>query len=214
VASTLREGVRYAWRTEAIRNLLVLLAVCAGLGFQFNVLLPVYTRDVLHAGPGTYGLLLSSFGIGSLVAAARMTLLHDRWALRRHLLLGLTLGGFGMIGFAWVRWLPGMLTMGALSGFGLILYISSTNTLIQMSTADHFRGRIMSLYTLMFVGTAPFGALMAGAIAQRWGAPVSTTVCALFLLAGALWISRRLRVIAAREESERGRAEQEAEPTA
>ena len=214
VVSTLREGVLYAWRTEGIRNLLVLLAVCAGLGFQFNVLLPVYTRDVLHAGPGTYGLLLASFGAGSLVAAARMTLLHDRWALRRHLLLGLTLGGFGMIGFAWVRWLPGMLTMGALSGFGLILYISSTNTLIQMSTADHFRGRIMSLYTLMFVGTAPFGALMAGAIAQRWGAPVSTSVCALFLLAGALWISRRLRVIAAREDSERTRAEQEAEPTA
>ena len=212
--STLRDGVRYAWRTEPIRNLLVLLALCAGLGFQVNVLLPVYARDVLHAGPGTYGLLLSAFGAGSLAAAARMTLLHDRWALRRHLLLGLTLGGFGMIGFAWIRWLPGMLTMGALSGFGLILYISSTNTLIQMSTADHFRGRIMSLYTLMFVGTAPFGALLAGGIAQRWGAPVATSVCALFLLGGALWISRRLREIAAREHSERARAEQEAEPLA
>jgi MFS family permease len=214
VSSTLREGVRYAWELEPIRNLLLLLAVCAGLGFQFNVLLPVYTRDVMHAGPGTYGLLLASFGAGSLIAAARMTLQHDRWALRRHLLAGLTLGGLGMAGFAWVRWLPGMLTMGALAGFGLILYVSSTNILIQMITEDRFRGRVMSLYTLMFVGTAPFGALLSGAIAQRWGAPVSTSVCSVILLGGALWMSRRLRAIAARESAERARAEQEAEPTA
>ncbi len=214
VGATLREGVRYAWANGPIRNLLLLLSVCAGLGFQFNVLLPVYTRDVMHAGPGTYGLLLSSFGAGSLLAAARMTMQHDRWALRRHLLSGLTMGGIGMVGFAWVRWLPGMLAMGALAGFGLILYVSSTNILIQMTTEDRFRGRVMSLYTLMFVGTAPFGALLAGGIAQRWGAPVATSVCAIILLCGALWISRRLRQIAAREHAVRARAEQEAEPTA
>jgi MFS family permease len=214
VGSTLRDGVRYAWRTETIRNLLLLLAVCAGLGFQFNVLLPVYTRDVMHAGPGTYGLMLSSFGAGSLVAAARMTMQLDRWALRRHLLFGLALGGIGFAGFAWVRWLPGMLAMGALAGFGLILYVSSTNILIQMTTEDRYRGRIMSLYTLMFVGTAPFGSLLAGGIAQRWGAPVATSVCATILLCGALWMSRRLRQIAARENAARERAEQEAESIA
>ena len=214
VGSTLREGVRYAWSTTSIRQLLVLLAICAGLGFQFNVLLPVYTRDFLHAGPGTYGLLLSAFGVGSLAAAARMTMQHDRWALRRHLLSGLTLGGIGMAGFAWVRWIPGMFAMGALAGFGLILYVSSTNILVQMTTEDRYRGRVMSLYTLMFIGTAPFGALLAGGIAQRWGAPVATSVCAAIMLCGALWISRRLREIAAREHAERARAEQEAEPTA
>jgi MFS family permease len=204
--------VRYAWGREGIRNLLVLLAVCAGLGFQFNVLLPVYTRDVMHAGPKVYGLLLAGFGLGSLVAAGRMTMRLDRWALRRHLLSGLFTGGLGMIGFAWVRWLPGMIAMGALAGFGLILYVSSTNTLIQMSTEDSYRGRVMSLYTLMFVGTAPFGALLAGAVGQRFGAPAATSLCAVILLAGALWISRRLRVIAAREQA--ARPEQEAEPTA
>jgi MFS family permease len=210
VGDTLAEGVRYAWRTRPIRNLLVLLAICAGLGFQYNVLLPVYTRDVLHAGPRVYGALLASFGAGSLVAAARMTLKHDRWALRRHLLVGLTTAGIGMAGFAWVRWLPGMLAMGALAGFGLILYVSSTNTLVQMTTENAYRGRVMSLYTLMFVGTAPFGALLAGAIAQRFGAPMSTTVCSLILLGGALFIARRLREIAAREEA--ARAEQAVEP--
>jgi MFS family permease len=212
MGSTLAEGVRYAWNTRPIRNLLLLLAICAGLGFQYSVLLPVYTREVLHSGPRVYGALLASFGAGSLIAAARMTLRHDRWALRRHLLVGLTTGGAGMVGFAWIRWLPGMCLAGAVAGFGLILYVSSTNTLIQMTTDDRFRGRVMSLYTLMFIGTSPFGALLAGGLAQRFGAPVATSVCAIVLLCGAWWIARRLRVIAAREIAER--ALQEAEPTA
>jgi predicted MFS family arabinose efflux permease len=172
---------------------------------------PGYARAVLHAGPRVYGLLLAGFGAGSLVAAARMTMRLDRWALRRHLLVGLLLGGIGMAGFAWSRWLPGMVMMGALAGFGLILYVSSTNVLIQMTTQDVYRGRVMSLYTLMFVGTAPFGALLAGAVGQRFGAPAATSLCAALLLGGALWISRRLRVIAARELA--ARAEPEAEPT-
>jgi MFS family permease len=211
--STLVDGVSYAWRTRPIRNLLVLLALCAGLAFQFNVLLPVYAREVLHAGPKIYGLLLASFGAGSLLAAGRMTMAHERWALRWHLLLGLATGGLGMAGFAWIRWLPGMLAAGALAGFGLILYVSSTNTLIQMTTEDRYRGRVMSLYTLMFVGMAPFGSLLAGALAERFGAPVATSFCAAILLGGALYMSRRLRVIAAREHAS-ARAEQEAEPLA
>ena len=210
VGHTLREGVRYAWTTPALRDLLLLLAVCAGIGFQYNVLLPVYAREVLHAGPKVYGALLAAFGAGSLAAAVRMTQKLDRWALRRHLLIGLTLGGAGFAGFAWVHWLPAMLAFGALSGFGLILYVSSTNILIQMTTADEFRGRIMSLYTLMFVGTSPFGALLAGALGQRFGAPVATSLCALVMLGGALWVSVRLRAIAAREEA--AAAESEAEP--
>lgn len=211
VGSTLKDGVRYAWATPGIRDLLLLLAVCAGLGFQYNVLLPVYTRDILHEGPRAYGALLSAFGAGSLAAAFRMTMKLDRWALRRNLLVGLVLGGVGMVGFAWWHWFPAMLVMGAITGFGLILYVSSTNVLIQMTTEDRYRGRVMSLYTLMFVGTAPYGALLSGTIAQRMGAPVATSLCAVLLLGGALWVSRRLRDIAARE-AEVAAAEQEAEP--
>lgn len=199
LGATLVDGVRYAWGTRPLRNLLLLLAVCAGLGFQYNVLLPVYTRELLHAGPRVYGGLLAAFGIGSLLAALRMTARLDRWALRRNLLVGLVLGGLGFAGFAWVRVLPVMMLMGAIAGFGLILYVSSTNVLIQMTTADEYRGRVMSLYTLMFVGTSPFGSLLAGGIAERYGAPVATSACAVVLLGGALWVSARLRAIAARE---------------
>lgn len=199
IGTTLAEGVRYALGDSALRNLLVLLGLTAGLGFQYTVLLPVYARDILRSGPETYGLLVSAFGLGSLLAAFRMTAQLTRWDLRRHLLVGLSVAGVGMVTFAWARVLPLALLGGFLAGFGLILYVSSTNTLLQMTTADRFRGRIMSLYTLMFVGTAPIGALGAGAIAQRWGAPTATTFCALVLLVGALWVSFRLRTLQARE---------------
>ena len=177
----------------------MLLSVCAGFGFQYNVLLPVYAREVLHAGAHEYGWLFSAFGAGSLIAALRMAVTRERWALRRHLVIGLVTGAVGLLGFAWFHTLPAMIGFAALAGFGLILYVASTNTLIQLTVEDRYRGRVMSLYTLFFVGTAPFGALLAGFIAQQAGAPVATTVCAVVLLGGALWVSVRLREIAARE---------------
>lgn len=197
--ATLREGVDYALSVGSIRNLLLLLGVTAGLGFQYMVLLPVYARNILHAGPGAYGLLVSAFGLGALLSVARLTQNLDRWGLRRNLLLGLSSAGLGLGVFAWSRALPLSLAAGFLAGFGLIVYVASVNTLLQLTTEDRFRGRVMSLYTLMFVGTAPIGALASGAIAQRWGAPVATSFSAVILLAGALWVSYRLRVLAARE---------------
>ena len=199
--ATLREGVDYARSVGSIRNLLLLLGVTAGLGFQYMILLPVYARNILHAGPGAYGLLVSAFGLGALLAVARLTQNLDRWGLRRNLLLGLSSAGLGLGVFAWSRALPLSLAAGFVAGFGLIVYVASTNTLLQLTTEDRFRGRVMSLYTLMFVGTAPIGALASGAIAQRWGAPVATSFSAVILLAGALWVSYRLRVLAAREST-------------
>ncbi|HYQ95899.1 MAG TPA: MFS transporter [Candidatus Eisenbacteria bacterium] len=196
---TMMEGVRYAWSVRPLRNLLTLMGVTAGLGFQYMILLPVYAREILEEDAKAYGLLVSAFGLGSLVSAAWMTRKQDRWALRRNIFIGLLSAAIGMGTFAWSRALPLSLAMGFLAGFGLILYVATTNTLIQITTEDRFRGRIMSLYTLMFVGTAPIGALASGAIAQRFGAPVATSVSALVLLGGALWMMRRLRVLAARE---------------
>jgi MFS family permease len=193
----LREGVSYAWNTRGLRNLLLLLGVCAGIGFQYMVLLPVYARDILRSGAQTYGLMVAAFGIGSLASAVLMTRRLDRATLRRQLLIGLTLGGVGLALFAWSRVLALTLVGGLLSGFGLILYVSSTNVLIQMTTEDRFRGRVMSLYTLLFVGTAPLGALLTGTLAQHVSAPFATSFNAVVLLGGALWVSHRLRALAA-----------------
>src|SRR5213594_2422953 len=193
------EGIRYAKSVRPLRNLLTLLGLTAGLGFQYMILLPVYVREILRAGPKGYGLLVSAFGLGSLVSAAWMTRKLDRWAMRRNLFVGLLTAAIGMGTFAWSQALWLSVAAGFLAGFGLILYIATTNTLIQVTTEDRFRGRVMSLYTLMFVGTAPIGALVSGTIAQHFGAPVATSFSALVLLAGAIWVSYRLRVLAARE---------------
>jgi MFS family permease len=181
----LAEGVRYAWRTRALRNLLLLLGITAGIGFQYQLLLPVYARVVLHAGPKVYGLLLTAFGAGALVGALRLTGRPGRPGLRFNLMLGLGACAVGLGVFAWSRLIPLSLVAGALAGFGLIVYVGSTNTLLQLTTDDRYRGRVMSLYTLMFSGTTPIGALMAGAIAQRWNAPIATTASAAFMLLGA-----------------------------
>ena len=195
----LREGVRYAWRIPAIRNLLLLLAFMSGFGFQYMVLLPVYARDILGSGSEIYGALVSAFGVGSVLGALSLTRRLDRWGLRRNLLLGLGIAAIGMIAFArsTILWLS--LAAGFAAGFGLILYVASTNTLVQITTEDRYRGRVMSLYTLMFLGTSPLGSLAAGAIAQRAGAPAATMISGVILLLGAIWIAYRLRVIAVRE---------------
>jgi MFS family permease len=197
--ANMMEGLRYAARTRAIRNLLLLLGFMAGFGFQYMILLPVYARDILHTDAAGYGLLVSAFGLGSLLAAAQMTRKLERWDLRRNLLVGLGTATAGMIAFAWSRSMPLTLVMGFLAGFGLILYVASSNTLLQLTTEDRFRGRVMSLYTFFFIGTAPLGALVSGTLAQRFGAPVATTFSGVVLLFGAIWVFYRLRVLAARE---------------
>jgi len=199
-SATLMDGVRYAWSMPPVRNLLVLLGIAAGLGFQYSVLLPVYARDILHSGAQAYGLMMAAFGVGSLLSAMVMTRPLTRWDMRNNLLIGLLSGGLGMGFFAWSRVLPLTLAMGLLAGFGLILYVASTNTMIQLIIEDDFRGRVMSLYTFMFIGTAPLGSLLAGTIAQHAGAPVATSLSAVILLGSALWVAYRLRVIRAREE--------------
>ncbi len=197
--STFREGLDYALGVRQLRNLLVLLGFTSGLGFQYMVLLPVYAREILHTDAKGYGLMVSAFGLGSLLAAVLMTRKHERRQLRKNLLIGLGTAGCGMFGFAWSRYLPLALAMGFAAGFGLILYVISTNTLVQLTTEDRFRGRVMSFYTFMFLGTAPIGALVSGSIAQAAGAPVATTLSAAVLLGGAAWVYYRLRMLAARE---------------
>jgi len=198
----MHEGLTYIRGVPSIRNLLVLLGIAGGLGFQYLVLLPIYAKDILHAGPEAYGLLVTSFGLGSLVSAGWMTRHQDRWGLRRNLLVGLSSAAVGLGVFAWSRVLPLSLAMGFVSGFGLILYVASTNTLLQLTTEDHFRARVMSFYTLMLVGTAPLGAILSGSIAQWLGAPSATTLSAVVLVGSATWVFFRLRTLAAREAAQ------------
>jgi MFS family permease len=125
-----------------------------------------------------------------------MTAKQDRAKLRRNLLIGLFLFGAGLIGFSLSRVFALSLALNLVVGFGMVLYGASTNTLVQSAVDDSYRGRVMSLYTLMFIGTAPLGSFVLGSVAQHFGAPWATRISGGLCILGALWVFQRLRVLA------------------
>ena len=192
----MREGIAYAWRTPRLRNLLVLLGTAGSFGFQYTVLVPIYADHLLHAGAGGYGILMSAAGVGSLAAAISLTAARDRAQLRRNLLIGLSLFGAGLIAFSVSRVFAVSVALNLVVGFGMVLYGASTNTLVQSAVDPAYRGRVMSLYTLMFIGTAPLGSFLLGSVAQHFGAPWATRISGGLCVLGALWVFQRLRVLA------------------
>jgi MFS family permease len=190
----LRSGLEYVWRERALRNLLLLLGVVGAFGLPYQVLMPVFARTVFAAGPRTYGLLLAAAGIGavtsSLLLAWRIT---GRDAHRRKLLQGLALFAIGILGLALSPTLPVALAFQVVAGFGMIRYTATTNTLLQLLAADDYRGRVMGLHTVMFLGTAPAGSLLLGGLAERFGAPTAALVSGVVTLVAAGWLALRLR---------------------
>lgn len=197
--ATLLEGVRYAWRTPRLRHLLGLMGLAGTLGFQYAVLLPVFADRLLAAGAHGYSLLMSAAGLGAVVGTVTLTSRRDRPALRRVLFFGLAVFGAGLVAFSYSRllWLSAGLSF--IIGLGMILYAATTNMLVQITVLDEFRGRVMSLFTLMLVGTAPIGSFVMGTVADRLGAPAATRLAGVACILGALWLMNRLRAAARRE---------------
>lgn len=196
------EGVRYAFGDVRLRNLLVLLGTAGSLGFQYTVLLPVYAGSILNAGAAGYGGLMSAGGLGSLAAALYMTRKQSRRRLRRNLFIGLSAFGLALVAFSQSRIFGLSVAINVVAGFGMILYAASTNTLIQLTVKEEFRGRVMSLYTLMFIGTAPVGSFLLGTIAEHLGTPTATLASGTACAAGATWVFMRLRALAREEPAE------------
>jgi MFS family permease len=204
VLATLLDGVRYAYRTPRIRHLLVLIGLAGTLGFQYAVLMPVFADALLKAGARGYGLLMSAAGLGAVLGTLTLTGLRGRAALGGALFLGLTAFGAGLVAFSYSRALWLSLGVSFVVGFGMILFAATSNTLLQITVLDEFRGRVMSLFTLMLIGTAPFGSFVMGAVAERLGAPVAVRLAGVACLLGALWLANRRRVAARREAASGG----------
>jgi MFS family permease len=177
VLARLREGLSYAWNTPAVRTVLLLLAVASVMGMSYVVLMPVFAQEVLHSGPGGLGLLMASTGCGSLAAALLLAVRGEARGVGRIAYLGVLGFGAGLALFAQSTrlWLSCLLL--APVGFCLIASMASANTILQMICPDHLRGRVMALYSMMFMGMAPFGALIAGSLAHMIGAQATVTLC-------------------------------------
>ncbi len=191
-----REGLSYVWGHRATFYLMLVVAITSGFGVQYSVLVPVFARDLLHGGPRTYGFLLAAQGVGAVMGAVALaTRSSEPRALRQNLALGLFCMALSIAAFGLSPWMALSLGAQMLIGAGLMSYMATTNTLLQLFVADELRGRVMSIYTISFIGMAPLGSLEVGFVGEHIGPRVAVMVCAAISLACGFYLLSRLKVI-------------------
>jgi MFS family permease len=192
VLEGLKEGFRYAFGFPPIRALILLVALVSFLGMPYAVLLPLFADGILQEGANGYGLLMTAAGAGALAGAIYMAARTSVLGLGSRIVLALFLFGAALMGFSQSEDL--WLSMGLLffTGLGMMITMSSCNTILQTIVEDDKRGRVMSLYTLAFMGFSPFGSLLAGTLANMITAPTTVLLSGAACLLGALVFARIL----------------------
>jgi MFS family permease len=187
----LSEGFRYLLNTPVIRLLVGTIVMPAIFGYNYIALLPIFAGDILRIGAGGFGLLMSSVGGGALVGALTLATVGGRLRRGRMVTIGALVFSMAQFGFALSRWQWLSMAFLVFTGWGMSTQLATTNTLIQSHVADRMRGRVMATYMWVLVGLAPPGALVVGAVAEAWGAPLTVAVCsALCGLVALLFIWR------------------------
>jgi MFS family permease len=192
VVRTMGEGFRYAFGFPPIRAILLLLTLVSLVGFPYTVLLPVFARDVLGGGAVTLGLLSACAGMGALTAAMTLASRSTVRGLGGFITRSITIFGASLIALSLSRHplLSALILIAA--GFGMMAATASMNTIIQTIVDEEKRGRVMSLYTMAFIGLSPLGALLGGALADRIGAPRTVAIGGSLCLLVARWFHRQL----------------------
>jgi len=180
------EGFAYSWNTKPVRALLLLLGLVSLMGMPYSVLMPVIAAGVLGGGPNAYGLLMSASGVGALAGAALLMFRRHVRGLGRWVAVSAASFGITLVAFSFSRrlWLSAVLLVPA--GFFMMVEMAASNTLIQTMIPNRLRGRVMSVYSMMFMGMAPVGALVAGALAAPLGAPATVALGGAICLGGGL----------------------------
>jgi len=191
-AAALRAGLSYARERAEVGRILALVGVVSAIAVPYRSFLPAMARTVLDVGAWRYGLLMAAAGVGAGAGGLVLAGLRiSRESYRRLLPAALLLFSLSLGSFALARDYALALGLLTLVGIGGIVYFNCSNTLVQLSVEDAYRGRVMSLYTLMHQGTATFGSLGIGLIADRWGTPAGLMAGAVVCLAAAgLWTAR------------------------
>jgi MFS family permease len=187
-----REGARYVYRFTPIRSIIGLLALVGLVGVPYGVLLPVFAGKIFQGGPHTLGFLMSASGCGALTAALWLASRKSVLGLGRLIPIATVVFGAGLIAFSLSRVLWLSLIFLFVTGFGFMTQMASSNTLIQTIVDDDKRGRVMSFFLMAFLGTAPFGSLIAGSLAVHIGAPNTILLSGVCCWIGALWFARKL----------------------
>jgi Arabinose efflux permease len=190
--SELKEGFDYTFGFAPIKHLIVLLAVVNLMGSSYQVLMPVFAKEILHGDSDTFGFLMGAAGIGALLGAAYLASRESILRLGRMVPAAATLFGAGLIALAFTNFFPATLGIMIFIGLGLMLNTASSNTILQTITDDDKRGRVMSFYMMAIMGTAPFGSLLAGSMAKLIGTQYAILVGGVASVAGALVFFKKL----------------------
>lgn len=180
------EGFVYVWHHRRMRTLLILFAVVGIFGWSYSVLMPAFAQDVLNVGQARYGALLSANGVGALLGALTVASVGTRMNTRLLVLGGLAIFSAMLFLLALLKSYYLALLCLAVGGWGLLLFFSTTNTLLQTNASDEMRGRVMGIWALVFGSTTPLGGLEAGLLSHyfgvRWSIAFGAGVCALAAL--------------------------------
>lgn len=191
------DGVRFVRGHVAISSLLLLLGMVSLAGMPYAVLMPVFADRILGGGAAGLGILMSCAGGGALVGALVLAARPSPQGLGAWVPRAAFGFGLGLLAFSLSRsfWLSGLLLVP--TGLAMMVQMAASNTLLQLLVPDALRGRVMSLYSMMFMGMAPLGALLAGALADQLGAPATVGAGGLLCMLAALWFRWRLPQIRA-----------------
>lgn len=193
VLHDLREGFAYAWGLRPIRATLGLLAAVGFCYLPYLVVMPIFTHDELRADARVLGFLLSAAGAGAVGGLVWIAISATAANLPRMLSLSGAIGGVGMLVLAASAWLPLALLAMAIVGFGIVVTATGANVYLQSVAAADKRGRVLGLYAMCFLGVAPFGNLIAGALVQRTGSRATLAILGFLGLACAVWFQLHRR---------------------
>ncbi len=187
-----KEGFSYTYGFAPIRALLFLVSLISLAGSPYSVLMPVFARDILHGGPHTLGFLMGSAGIGALTGTIYLASRSSIRGLGKVIVVATAALSTGIIAFSLSRYVALSMFFIFFAGFGMMVNMASANTILQTIVDDNKRGRVMSFYTMSFMGMAPFGSLLAGYAASRIGAPGTLVIGGSICFAGAILFARNL----------------------
>jgi MFS family permease len=192
IFNELREGLSYTFGFSPIRHLLILLGIVSLMGMSYSVLMPVFAKEVLNGDSHTYGFLMGAAGVGALLGAIFLASRETVLKLGRIIPAAALLFGTGLIVLSFTNIFSLSMVLMVFIGLGMMLQTAASNTVLQTITEDDKRGRVMSFYTMAVMGTAPFGSLMAGALAKSIGTRYTILFGGVVTIIGALFFLRKL----------------------
>jgi len=187
-----KEGFTYVRRSLPMRSIIYLLALVSLMGMPYQVLMPVFAKQVLGGGPHTLGFLMGAAGLGALCGAIFLASRMSSYNISKLIPSSAVLFGIGLIIFSLSKYLWLSLLLLLFAGCGMMLQMAVSNTVLQIMVDDDKRGRVMAFYAMAFMGMAPFGSLLAGSLAGLIGAPHTLMIGGTLCVLGAFVFSKNI----------------------